>query len=133
MSVKFNGFDDVIKELEKQMNSRQVSKVTNEALQAGAEVVKNEVVKEFIKFKDTGSSIEEIVVSKVGTKDGVKTIKLGWNGEKERYRIIHLNEFGYDKNGRKIKPKGYGAIKRAVDNSRKGYIETVNKELNKHL
>lgn len=133
MSVKFNGFDDVIKELEKQMNPRQVSKVTNKALQVGAEVVKDGVVGEFEKFKDTGASIDEIVISKVGTHDGVKSIKLGWNGPKERYRIIHLNEFGFDKNGRKIKPKGYGALNRAIKSSEKKYLDTVYRELKKHL
>lgn len=133
MSVKFNGFDEVLKELEKQMNPSQVSKFTNEALQAGAEVVKDEVVKEFKKFKNTGASIEEIVISKVSTREGVKTVKLGWNGPKGRYRIIHLNEFGYDKNGKKIKPKGYGALKRAIDNSQNGYFTAVHKELKKHL
>lgn len=133
MNVKFNGFDDVLKELEKQINPRQVSKVTNEALQAGAEIVKDRVVGEFEKFKDTGASIDEIVISKVGTRDGVKTIKLGWNGPKERYRIIHLNEFGFDNNGRKIKPKGYGALNRAIKLSEKKYFDTVYKELKKHL
>ena len=133
MSVKFNGFDDVLKELEKQMKPRQLSKVTNDALEKGAEVVKEEVVKELKKFEDTGASIEEIVISKVSTRDGVKTIRLGWNGPKGRYRIIHLNEFGYDKNGEKVKPKGYGALKRAIDNSQKDYFETVGKELKKHL
>lgn len=133
MSVKFNGFDDVIKELEKQMNPRQVSKVTNKALQVGAEVVKDGVVGEFEKFKDTGASIDEIVISKVGTHDGVKSIKLGWNGPKERYRIIHLNEFGFDKNGRKIKPKGYGALNSAIKSSEKKYFDTVYRELKKHL
>ncbi|WP_146548768.1 HK97 gp10 family phage protein [Rummeliibacillus suwonensis] len=129
MSIKFNGFDEVLKELEKQMKSSQLSKVTNKALEKGAEVVKKEVVKEFEKFKDTGASIEEIVISKVSVRGGEKSVKLGWNGPKGRYRIIHLNEFGYDKNGKKIKPKGYGALKHAIDNSQQAYFDSVYKEL----
>lgn len=133
MSVQFEGFEEVLQKLDKQKSDRELSKITKQALIKGAEVVKKEVAKEFVKFKDTGASIDEIVISNVTSKQGVKQIKIGWNGPKGRYRIIHLNEFGYNEHGHRVKPSGFGAINRAIQNSRQDYLQTVLRELKKHI
>lgn len=72
----------------------------------------------FNDWADTGASRDEIVINKPRTIEGVKRIKLGWQGSKGRWRLIHLNEFGYTKMGRKITPAGIGTLRRIVKEKR---------------
>ncbi|MED3687293.1 hypothetical protein P4534_00340 [Peribacillus butanolivorans] len=53
---------------------------------------------------------------------GVRTVKVYWRGPKERYRIIHLNEFGTVQNPN---PKGKGSIARAMRNAERAYREAI--------
>ncbi|WP_260286359.1 hypothetical protein [Peribacillus aracenensis] len=133
MSVEFKGFEDVYKKLQKQLSEQALSRVSNKALMAGANVVSKAVSDEFEAFKDQGWSQEEIVVGKVTSKNGFKSILVGWNGPHERYRLVHLNEFGYNRNGKKVKPRGYGSIQRAISNSEGAFLHAVTKEMKKQL
>jgi hypothetical protein len=133
MSVEFKGFEEVYKNLQNQLSEQALGRVSSKALTAGAHVVAATISKEFEKFKDTGASEEEIIVGKVTNQNGFKSVLVGWNGPKERYRLVHLNEFGYNRNGEKIKPRGYGSIQRAVSNSEGAFLLAVTKELKKQL
>ncbi|AOH53349.1 hypothetical protein ABE28_003215 [Peribacillus muralis] len=133
MSVEFKGFEDIYKNLQNQLSEQALSRVTNKALIAGAKEVSKAVSDEFDDFKDTGASQDEIVIGKVTSSNGYKSVLVGWNGPKERYRLVHLNEFGYNRNGIKIKPKGYGSIQRAISNSEGAFLHAVTKEMKKQL
>lgn len=133
MSADIVGVDGVIKALKAQFTSQKWNKIENKALVEGAKVVARNIATELEPFADTHASIDEIVVSKPSKKGGYKHILVGWEGPKQRYRIIHLNEFGYTKNGRYHSPRSKGAIKRAVDKAKQPFVAVVSEELRKHL
>jgi hypothetical protein len=82
-------------------------------------------------FKDTGASVNEMKISSIQTSRGRIVVRIYWQGPKDRYRLIHLNEHGYTRDGKQYTPKGMGAIDNSVRHSRKPYFETVRKGLNK--
>jgi hypothetical protein len=85
---------------------------------------------QFATFKDTGASIEEMTISDPLWVSGVRTIKIHWRGPKDRYRIIHLNEFGTVQNP---SPRGKGAIARAMRNAESAYRNAIKKAIREGL
>lgn len=122
MSAEVKGLNQLLNRLEKEYGQESFQKLTDKGLKKGAEAFVEKLKKEFEKFKDTGASIEEITTSNPMTINGKRTIKVYWKGPHDRYRIIHLNEFGTVKNPN---PEGKGAIARALKASEKEYRETI--------
>jgi hypothetical protein len=130
VSVKINGEDKLIAQLEKRFGKAKVQLVSDHALRAGAKVFVRELKSQFESFKDTGASIEEITISEPMYVGGVRTIKIHWRGPKDRYRIIHLNEWGTVKNPN---PKGKGAIARALRNAEQAYRQAIKTAIRRGL
>lgn len=118
MSVKITGVKEMLQAFDNRFGDKAVKRISDQALKAGAQVFVRELKQQFQNFKDTGASIDEITISKPMLIGGVRTIKVHWRGPKERYRIIHLNEWGTVQNPN---PKGKGAIARALRNAEKAY------------
>lgn len=133
MSVEIKGMDAVLAQLNRELGVTQINRITNIALKTGAVLVKERMQKAFEHFADTGASKNEIVITAPLNRHGVKQIKLGWNGPKDRWRMIHLNENGYTKNGDRIVPRGYGVIKKTVDSSAPEFTRAVAEELRRGL
>lgn len=107
--AELKGFDDVLRNLEMRLGDAKVKRATSRALKATA----NETLEEFKGalqvYKDTGETIESATVGRVtGLPVGVPVIKIGF-GAGSRWRLVHLNEFGYAKNAH---PRGFGVIRR---------------------
>lgn len=122
MSVKIEGLPKLLADLESRLGQARMQGVSDRALRAGAEVFVRELKRQFESFKDTGASIKEITISEPMTIAGVRTIKVHWRGPKNRYRIIHLNEWGTVKNPN---PRGKGAIARALRNAERAYKQAI--------
>ncbi|MBO1513259.1 hypothetical protein [Metabacillus bambusae] len=122
MSVKITGLNQLLGDLEKRFGKVKMQQVSDAALMAGAKVFVKELESQFETFRDTGASIEEITISGLEWIGGKRTVRIHWRGPEERYRVIHLNEFGTIQNPN---PKGKGAIARAMRNSEKAYIRAV--------
>ncbi|MGD7007621.1 HK97-gp10 family putative phage morphogenesis protein [Metabacillus sp. 84] len=122
MSVQVDGLNKLLNELEKRYGKERMQEISDEALKSGAAVFVNELKKEFQAFKDTGASLEEITLSDPMSISGVRTIKVHWSGPNNRYRIIHLNEFGTVKNPN---PRGKGAIAKALRNAETAYKNAI--------
>jgi HK97 gp10 family phage protein len=122
MSVKLTGEKKLLADIEKHIGKLKVQQLSDMALKKGAEVFVRELKSQFESFKDTGASIDEMTISEPMWVNGSRTIKIHWTGPKDRYRIIHLNEFGTVKNPN---PKGKGAIARAMRNAEKEYRDTI--------
>lgn len=133
MSASITGVDDIIRRLKNEFGSTKFSRIENEALKKGAKKVALSIHNELVPFKDTGATVDEIVVGSPTTRGGFKHILVGWKGPKDRYRLVHLNEFGYTKDGKRYHPRAKGAIQRAVDNSRQNFFDAVANELRKRL
>lgn len=128
MSIKVEGFKQLEQDLEKRFGRKVMQRVVDRALQKGAKKIVAELKTQFQDFKDTGQSMREITISKPMTINGKRTIRVHWKGPKDRYRVIHLNEFGTIKNPN---PKGKGAVERALRNGRKAYFEEVERYIRK--
>lgn len=126
MSVDIKGQKELLNEIEKRFGKKRMQEISDEALLNGAEVFVKELKKQFEQFKDTGASLEEITIADPATIGGVRTVRVHWKGPKERYRVIHLNEFGTVKNPN---PRGKGAIARALRESEKAYREAIEQSI----
>ncbi|WP_299090347.1 hypothetical protein [uncultured Metabacillus sp.] len=122
MSVNVTGLNKLMADLEKRFGKTKMQTISDNALKQGAEVFVRELKSQFETFKDTGASIDEITISEPFWVGDVRTIKIHWRGPKERYRIIHLNEWGTVKNPNQ---KGKGAIARALRNAENAYRKAV--------
>lgn len=130
MSVEVKGVGKLMADLEAKIGGNKMRKVSDDALRAGAEVFVNELKREFEMFKKTGASIEEITLTEVRSLDGNMSIKVHWRGPKQRYRVIHLNEFGTIK---QRKPEGKGAIARALKNAEDAYRKAIRESIERGL
>ncbi|MGW6384986.1 hypothetical protein [Peribacillus butanolivorans] len=122
MSVKIKGEKALVAELERRIGKMKAQQLSDKALKRGAQVFIKELKSQFESFKKTGASIEEMKISEPMWVAGVRTVKVYWRGPKERYRIIHLNEFGTVQNPN---PKGKGSIARAMRNAERAYREAI--------
>lgn len=124
--ANLKGFDDVLRNLEMHFGDTKVKRATSRALKA----VANETLEEFKGalevFKDTGETIESATVGRVtGLAVSVPVVKIGF-GEGSRWRLVHLNEFGYAK---KAHPRGFGVIRRFSEANAQKYKYRIANQL----
>ena len=130
MSVSISGLRELLAGLEEQFGAQHVQRISDRALSEGAQVFVTELKQQFQSFRDTGASIEEITVSEPHTVNGYRTVVIHWKGPKNRYGIIHINEWGSVKNPN---PRGKGAIARALRNAEREYRKTISEVLREGL
>lgn len=130
MSVEVTGEQKVLAELENRLGQAKMQVISDAALKAGARVFVAELQRQFSSWKDTGASHDEITISEPMTINGVRTIKIYWRGPKNRYRIIHLNEWGTVKNPN---PAGKGAVARAMRNAQDAYRRVIKEAIRRGI
>ena len=132
-NVQFQGVTETIQALEKKLGTKKIRKVTRDAIDEGASDVEEQLKWALLTFKDTVATVDEVVRSLASYKNYNAEAEIGWNGPKQRYRLIHLNEWGYTRNGRQIKPRGFGVITKSLKSSEKIYLNAVARELRNKL
>lgn len=134
MTISVKGDKEIIAYLEKKFGKSATKRITDFALTKGGQKVVQIIKKDMGSFKDTGESVSETSLSKPMTIGGVRTVKVHWRGPKQRYRIIHLNEFGhYDRSGKWVNTAGKGVIERAMREGRETYFRTVKEEIRRKV
>ena len=134
MTVTVKGDKEIIAYLEKKYGRSATKRITDFALTKGGQKVAQIIKNNMKSFKDTGESVEETTVSKPMTINGVRTVKIHWRGPKQRYRIIHLNEYGhFDRAGKWVNTAGKGVIENAMREGRETYFRTVKEEMRKRV
>ncbi|MCM2675581.1 hypothetical protein [Alkalicoccobacillus plakortidis] len=113
-------------ELESRFGQKRMREIKERAVESGAMLFAQELRRQLMPYKDTGTTINEITVSKPYYVNGEVRIKIHWRGPKGRYRIIHLNEWGTIRNP---SPSAKGAIARALQSSEKVYRDAVKKAI----
>ncbi len=129
MAVKVYGVNRLIGELEAKFNGKRIERLTSAALEKGALVVGMEILRQLRTFKDKGYTIDEMTISDPYS-DGNPTVRIYWSGPHNRYRIIHLNEWGTIRNPN---PRGKGKIAKALKLSQKAYGQAVRDELRRSI
>ncbi|MGS5040253.1 hypothetical protein ACVDHH_01345 [Staphylococcus saprophyticus] len=134
MTVTVKGDKEIIAYLEKTYGKSATKRITDFALTKGGQKVVQIIKNNMKSFKDTGESVEETTVSKPMTINGVRTVKIHWRGPKQRYRIIHLNEYGhFDRAGKWVNTAGKGVIENAMREGRETYFRTVKEEIRRRV
>ena len=111
--------EEILANLEKKLGKAKTNRVVNKALRSTADEIVL-ITKEAVAFyRDTGATYDEVVRGNVkGASSGIKSIDVGWRGDMDRWRLVHLNEFGYTRFGKYVRPQGMGAIQKAVDKAK---------------
>lgn len=134
MTVTVKGDKEIIAYLEKKYGKSATKRITDFALTKGGQKVAQIIKNNMKSFKDTGESVEETTVSKPMTINGVRTVKIHWRGPKQRYRIIHLNEYGhFNRAGKWVNTAGKGVIENAMREGRETYFRTVKEEMRRRV
>lgn len=134
MTISVKGDKEIIAYLEKKFGKSATKRITDFALTKGGQKVVQIIKRDMGSFKDTGESVSETSLSKPMTIGGVRTVKIHWRGPKQRYRIIHLNEFGhYDRSGKWVNTAGKGVIERAMREGRETYFRTMKEEIRRRV
>ncbi|GEP21109.1 hypothetical protein FC71_GL001050 [Latilactobacillus sakei subsp. carnosus DSM 15831] len=120
MSVEIKGMDEVLAKLDQQLGTRKVNAYSKEALTIMGRYLAVQIKNAVASYRNTGATVQEIVVSTPRKKDGTLTVKIGWDGmgSRQRWRLVHLNEFGYTRSGRTYRPRGIGKIQKAYDSNK---------------
>lgn len=120
MSVKITGVEEVLAKLNNKFSQAKMTQVEKRALSVAGRLVARQLRSAVSSYKDTGATVREIKVSTPRRKDGKVQLKVGWAGDgtKQRWRLVHLNEFGYTRNGKTYAPRGLGVIKKSYDASK---------------
>lgn len=130
---KIEGMEGLLKAVTEAYSGTKAVRMQMEALNAGGDVVVEQMKKNFESFKDTGYSQDEIMRTDASTRENTTKLKIGWEGEHGRWRLVHLNEFGYNRMGRQYTPKGFGTIGKSITESRDDFEEAVAGRLRKNL
>lgn len=122
---KITGLEDLEKAILETYSGAKAKKIRKVALNAGGDVIVDHLKKNFESFKATGYSKDEIMRTDARTKNEVEELKVGWDGAHERWRLVHLNEFGYTKLGKQYTPRGFGVIGKTIVETRGDYENAV--------
>lgn len=132
-SVELKGVTELVKQLEDKFGRKRTQEINDKALKKAGSYFKKELESAFDKFKDTGASKDEIKLSELMMIHGVRGIMVYWEGPMDRYRIIHLNEWGYERNGKEYIPRGYAAIAKTLKASEQKYRSIIKEEIRKNM
>ncbi|WP_413481888.1 hypothetical protein [Mammaliicoccus vitulinus] len=133
MSVEIKGVLELINQLERKFGVEKTKIVNDEALKKVGVYFEKRLNTAFETFKDTGASKDEIKLTEPRNINGVRGIKVYWEGPMDRYRLIHLNEWGYTRRGKKHRPRGQAVIAKTLKDSEKVYRNIVKDEIRKNL
>lgn len=127
MSVTITGTDQIIANLEKKLGSARTTRVVNKALRKYGETLKNDVQDAVSSYIDTGETHDTVIASNI-KKGPPKRVEVGW-GQGSRWRLVHLNEFGYTRYGRYIRPRGMGKLQGVVDKTEATALQEMRSEM----
>lgn len=132
-TINIKGNREFQQQLEKQLGKDKTNAITRKAINKAATGVKSNLKSDIEPFKDTGATYDEIVLTNARKIKGDIRADLGWNGPQDRWRLVHLEEWGYQRNGRQIKPRTFGAITKSLKSSEEMYLSTIEQEMRNSL
>lgn len=130
MAVKITGLPALQAELQARFGQAKMQEMADKAIYKGAEVIVKELEQNFQSFKDTGASIREITISEPMVSASGRRREIHWRGPDDRYRLIHINEWGTIKNP---SPAGKGKVAASLEGGKKAYRKAVKQVLESEL
>lgn len=129
VNVNVTGVDEILKELEQRLSPAKVTRVSNQALRVVGQYGVMKLKTAVSSYRDTGKTVNEITATKPRKSGGGRMIKIGWSGDGNRWKLVHLNEFGYTRFGKTYSPRGLGKIQSVEDELSKHAEEVIAYEL----
>lgn len=121
--VELVGVDEVLAKMEQRLGEAKVRRVTNKALREVGRELEPEFKQAVASYRDTGATVNAVVVSGISRTTGRAEIKIGFGkGFPSRWQLVHLNELGYDRNRN---PRGFGVIRRFSNRLESQYPEKI--------
>lgn len=131
MSVEIKGTHQMLRKIGEKYGEANMLKAQDKALNNGAKYFTSVLKSNFEVFRDTGASIGEITVTDPYFIHGnTRMVKVHWEGARNRYAIIHINEWGSVK---KPNPRGKGAIARTMFTTEMPYRSIIKETLEGEL
>lgn len=131
------GIHELEKAVKEAYSGAKVKNIIREAVNTGAEAVVDTLKTNYENVKDKGYSqgytAKEIVKSGARSNRGIIEAKVGWNGPNERWRLVHLEEFGYNRHGKQYRPPQFGTIDKSLKEGQEKYFTAVAGRLRKSL
>lgn len=120
--------------LTRKVGPTKMRKIYDLALIEAGQIVLDAIKSNIRHFRYTGAEHGEVKLSKPKWEGGKRTVIIYWEGAKDRYKVVHLNEKGFRMvNGKFFKPKGFGSIDRAMRSARESYYKKIKEEIEKHI
>lgn len=118
------GIDELLQKLSQQFSKAKVDRVVNKALNTEADT-ENEELRSSLNsaYHDTGLSADGVTHGKVSRSSGYPVIKMGNGGE--HWRLIHLNEWGYTKDGTYHPGVGHGIMTKFIEERKGDYLNRI--------
>lgn len=127
MSASVTGTEDILKNIEAKLGKARATRVINKALQNYGKELKQDVETAVSSYIDTGETHDTVIASAI-KKGPPKEVQVGW-GAGSRWRLVHLNEFGYTRFGKYQSPRGMGKLQGVVDKTKGSAFEKMRSEL----
>ena len=132
------GLEEVLNRLEEKLGEERMKQVTSKALRKVAPIAEQDLVNMARRFVYSGATTLQVVHGNVSWADyNIPRVKIGWraakSGESPRWNIEHLNEFGYTRDGKNYRPRGFGQMQDLIDEYESKYPELVQEELKELL
>lgn len=129
IKVEVKGIEELVKKMESKYSKGTMQNKSDEALIEGSKYIKRNLLKNFEVFKDTGATINETRLSQPQGIGSSRRVLIYWDGPKLRQKLIHLNEHGYDRNGRKFIPRGFAVIAKTLESTSGKYKNIIAQKL----
>lgn len=126
MSVSVTGTEEIIKNIEAKLGKARATRVINKTLRNAGKRNKEIFEQAVSSYIDTGETHDTVISSNV--LNNPKRVETGW-GQGSRWRLVHLNEFGYTRFGRYVSPRGIGKLQGAVDQIQATSLAEMRKDL----
>ena len=127
MSYTITGVDEVLAKLDKKFSQSKMTRIEKQALNVAGRYLSSQLRHAVSAYKDTGATVREVTFSTPRRRNGRVSLKVGWKGDGTmgRWRLVHLNEFGYTRNGKIYSPRGLGIVQKTYD-ANKDIVKQIN-------
>lgn len=135
-SFEIKGIKDLEKAITEKYSSTKARRIIKDAVNSGADMVANKVEHNYKKTKGPyrkGYTAAGVMRSDARTKNDIVAAKVGWNGSKDRWRLVHLEEWGYVRSGKQYKSTAYGLLDKTLQEVKAPYLLLVKAGLMKYL
>ena len=126
--MSITGLDNILNQIESRLGIVKTKTVVNKTLRQVANIATPLLSSELEDaYRKTGESFKGVTHGNVSWASGMPMIKIGNSGN--HWRLIHLNEFGYTREGKTYSGAGNGVMQNFVEEEKLKFQEQAFKGL----